>query len=60
MQLPDSAQILDAAIVAAITVQHGVTSRMTDQPFWLGLLAGAAAAAVAAGIAIWIVHRLKK
>ena len=48
------------AIVVAITVQHGVTSRMPDQPLWLSLLVGAAAAAVAASIAVWIVHRVKK
>lgn len=48
------------AIVVAITVQHGVTSRMADQPLWLALLLGAAAAAIAAGRAIWIVQRLKR
>jgi hypothetical protein len=48
------------SVVVAITVTHGVASRMLSQGFWLSLLIGAAVAFVAAGLAYWIVQRFKK
>ena len=47
-------------VVVAMTVTHGVASRITGQPLWLSLLLGAVAGAVAGGLTVYFVRRCKK